>query len=46
MTVEVQGRSLELSAVTAGEPIATGAMVTVVAVEGDETLRVIPAAGG
>lgn len=46
VTVEVQGRTVELSAVTAGQPIATGTMVTVVAVEGDETLRVVPATGG
>lgn len=40
VTVEIQGRSLELPATTAGEEIPTGARVTVLAVEGDETLKV------
>lgn len=40
VTVEVQGRSIELPAVTGGEDIPTGTRVTVIAVEGDETLKV------
>ena len=42
VTVEIQGRSMEFPAVTAGEEIRTGVRVTVTAVEGDETLRVQP----
>ncbi len=42
VTIEIQGRSMEFSAATDGAEIATGARVTVVAVEGDETLKVEP----
>jgi len=40
VTVNVQGRSMEFGAVTDGEALATGAQVTVLAVEG-EMLRVV-----
>lgn len=40
VTVEVQGRSLTLNAITDGAEIATGARVQVVEVVGDETLKV------
>ena len=42
VTIDLQGRSMEFAAATDGEEIATGARVTVVAVEGDETLKVVP----
>ena len=42
VTVEIQGQSLEIPASTDGEAIGTGSRVTVVAVEGDETLKVVP----
>jgi hypothetical protein len=42
VTVEIQGRSLQLNAVTDGPSIPTGSRVTVVEVVGDETLKVIP----
>ncbi|MHC4956826.1 MAG: hypothetical protein ACYTGN_00525 [Planctomycetota bacterium] len=41
VTVEVQGRSMEFTAVTEGDEIQTGARVSVVSVEGD-TLKVVP----
>ena len=40
VTVEVQGRSMQFEAYTEGEQIDTGARVTVVAVEGNDTLKV------
>ena len=43
VTVEIQGRSIELAAVTDGEPIATGKVVKVVDVLPNETLKVVPA---
>ena len=43
VTVELQGRSVELTAVTDGEAIATGKTVKVVEIVGAETLKVIPA---
>jgi len=43
VTIDIQGRSMEFEAVTEGDEIATGRMVTVVAVENDETLKVVPA---
>lgn len=42
VTVEVQGRSIEILAMTDGDELATGARVTVVAVDGD-TAKVVPA---
>jgi len=42
VTVEIQGRALEIAAATDGEAIPTGARVTVVALEGDDTLKVVP----
>jgi hypothetical protein len=41
VTIELQGRSLQLEARTAGEEIPTGARVRVVGVEGDDTLDVL-----
>lgn len=43
VTIYLQGRSLELTAVTDGEPLATGQQVKVVEVLGNETLKVVPA---
>ena len=43
VTLELQGRSIELSAVTDGEAIGTGKQVKVVEVLGNETLKVVPA---
>ena len=43
VTVEVQGRSMELNAVTEGEPIRTGTRVAIVAVESNELIKVMPA---
>lgn len=40
ITIEIQGRSVELAAVTDGEPIKTGVIVQVVEVLGDETVKV------
>ena len=40
VTVEVQGRSMQFEAYTEGEQIDTGARVTVVAVESNDTLKV------
>lgn len=40
VTVEVQGRSLELRAVTDGPELKSGALVSVVGLAGDETLKV------
>jgi hypothetical protein len=40
VTVEVQGRSMELPAVTDGDTLETGTQVTVEAVEGDDLLKV------
>jgi len=40
VTVEVQGRSLTLNAITDGEEIPTGQRVTVLEVVGDDTLKV------
>ena len=42
VTIEIQGRSMEFPAITEGDEIATGRRVTIVSVEGDETLRVVP----
>ncbi len=42
MTIEIQGRSMEFPAITEGDEIPTGKQVTVVAVEGGETLKVVP----
>lgn len=42
VTIEIQGRTVELDAVTDGEPIATGKVVKVVEVLGNETLKVMP----
>lgn len=42
VTLEVQGRSVELAAVTDGEEIATGQRVKVVGLSGDDTLKVMP----
>jgi membrane protein implicated in regulation of membrane protease activity len=42
VTVEVQGRSMEVNAITDGEEIRTGARVTVVSLEGDDTVNVVP----
>ncbi len=42
VTVELQGRSVELAAITDGEAIATGHVVKVVEVLTNETLRVTP----
>jgi membrane protein implicated in regulation of membrane protease activity len=42
VTVEVQGRSMEINAVTDGEELPTGTRVTVLAMEGDDTLKVVP----
>ena len=43
LTVEIQGRSLQLTAVTDGPPIPTGERVKVIEIVGDETLKVVPA---
>ena len=43
VTIELQGRSVELLAVTDGDPIPTGKQVKVVEILGNETLKVIPA---
>lgn len=43
VTVEIQGRTVELPAVTDGEGIGTGKIVKVVDVAGGDTLRVVPA---
>lgn len=43
VTLEIQGRSLQLEAVTDGEEIPTGARVKVVGLVGEETLKVMPA---
>lgn len=40
ITIEIQGRSVELAAVTDGDDIQTGALVQVVEVLGDETVKV------
>ena len=40
MTVDVQGRSVELRAMTDGDEIPTGSRVRVVEVLGDETVKV------
>jgi hypothetical protein len=42
VTVQVQGRSMELLAVTDGDAIPTGAQVLVSDVVGEETLKVVP----
>ena len=42
VTIEIQGRSQEFLAITDGEDIETGSRVTVVSVEGDDTLKVVP----
>jgi len=42
VTVEIQGRSVELPAVTDGEAIGTGAIVKVVDVASGETVKVMP----
>jgi len=43
VTIELQGRSIELVAVTDGEPIPTGKVVKVVEVLANETLKVVSA---
>lgn len=43
VTLELQGRSLELEAVTDGEEIPTGARVKVIGLVGGDTLKVLPA---
>lgn len=43
VTLQLQGRSLELPAVTDGETIETGTRVTVESVGGDETVKVVRA---
>ena len=43
VTVEIQGRTLELPAVTDGDAIATGDVVKVVDVVSGETVKVVPA---
>lgn len=43
VTLELQGRSLQLDALTDGEAIPTGARVQVVALVGEDTLKVIAA---
>lgn len=43
VTLEVQGRTVELLALTDGEAIPTGARVQVVALVGDDTVKVIAA---
>ncbi|MDJ0521512.1 MAG: DUF1449 family protein [Planctomycetota bacterium] len=43
VTVEIQGRTFELPAVTDGEEIATGRVVKVVEIIGSETVKVVPA---
>jgi len=40
VTIEIQGRSMEFPAITTGDALPTGARVTVVSVEGDDTLEV------
>jgi membrane protein implicated in regulation of membrane protease activity len=42
VTIEIQGRSMEFPALSEGDEIQTGARVTVVALEGDDTLKVVP----
>ena len=42
VTLELQGRTVELDAVTDGEAIGTGKVVRVVEVLGNETLKVMP----
>jgi hypothetical protein len=41
VTLEIQGRSMELPAVTDGDTLETGMQVTVEAVEGDDVLKVV-----
>ena len=43
VTIEVQGRSMVLPAITDGDEIATGRRVTVVGVAGLEAVKVVPA---
>ncbi len=43
ITIEIQGRTIELAAVTDGDELTTGRMIQVVEVMGDETVKVIPA---
>jgi len=43
VTLEVQGRSLQLEAVTDGDEIPTGARVKVIGLVGEDTLKVMPA---
>ena len=43
VTVEIQGRSLQLEAITDGDEIPTGARVKVIGLVGEETLKVMPA---
>ncbi len=42
VTLELQGRTVELEAVTDGEALSTGTVVKVVEVLGNETLKVMP----
>lgn len=42
VTIEIQGRSLELYAISAAGEIKTGRRVSVLSVEGDDTLKVAP----
>jgi len=42
VTIDIQGRSMELYAVSAGGEIKTGRRVSVLSVEGDDTLKVAP----
>lgn len=43
ITLEIQGRTVELAAVTDGDELPTGRMVQVVELLGDETVKVVPA---
>lgn len=43
ITIEIQGRTVELAAITEGEELPTGRIVQVTEVLGDETVKVIPA---
>ena len=43
VTVDVQGRSIQVDALTDGEELPTGARVQVVALVGEDALKVIPA---
>lgn len=43
VTVEIQGRTLELRALTDGEALPTGAQVQVVSLVGDDTVKVVAA---